>query len=73
MLNVGEANRQNRSQERTRIRKRPVSFGNPALGTYYGNVYTLQRERHGAERPLIEGAADVRRLVAMVGTAGAST
>jgi hypothetical protein len=58
--------RQNRSQKRTRIRKRPVSFGNPALGTYPGNVYTFQRERHDAKRPLFEGAADVRRLVAMV-------
>jgi BRCA1-associated protein len=24
------------------IRKRPVSFGNPALGTYHGNIYTLE-------------------------------
>lgn len=27
-----------------RIRKRPVSFGNPALGTYHGCVYTLENE-----------------------------
>jgi BRCA1-associated protein len=29
--------------ERVRIRPRPVSFGNPALGTYKGYVYTEQR------------------------------
>jgi BRCA1-associated protein len=30
----------------SRIRKRPVSFGNPALGTYQGFVYTLHDETH---------------------------
>lgn len=51
-----------------RIRKRPVSFGNPALGTYNGAVYTWEGSLTNDEkRPLIEGAWSVDRLVAMVG------
>jgi BRCA1-associated protein len=53
-----------------RIRQRPVSFGNPALGTYHGFVYTLQEtataSQSSSSRPLVEGAEEVRRLVAMV-------
>jgi BRCA1-associated protein len=55
---------QHQQQRSTRIRKRPVSFGNPALGTYKGNVYTLDELM--APKPLVEGAEAVERMVAMV-------
>lgn len=79
------------------IRQRPVSFGNPALSTYHGFVYTLQAaaaaegnnnnggqpysvalgrchrqhdHHHHQQQPpmvvVVEGAQEVRRLVAMV-------
>jgi BRCA1-associated protein len=48
----------------SRIRKRPVSFGNPALGTYHGTVYTSEGE--DLQHPLVEEAMEVHRLVAMV-------
>jgi BRCA1-associated protein len=52
------------------IRKRPVTFGNPALGTYHGCLYTLdvigKDFSHGSQRPIIEGAESVERVVAMV-------
>jgi BRCA1-associated protein len=50
----------------SRIRKRPVSFGNPALGTYHGTVYTTEGGNLQHDRPLVEGAVEVERLVAMV-------
>lgn len=56
----------------SRIRKRPVSFGNPALGTYKGFVYTLEggddsdHDQNKNIRPLVEGAEAVERMVAMV-------
>ena len=65
----------------SRIRKRSVSFGNPALGTYHGFVYTEDHNsapsssllrssppsRPGDHpRPLIEGAMEVQRLVALL-------
>lgn len=64
-----------------RVRKRPVSFGNPALGTYKGCVYTLEESSggpaatletptHGGlntmKKPLVEGAESVDRMVAMI-------
>jgi BRCA1-associated protein len=56
-----------------RIRKRPVSFGNPALACYHGYVYTLEHQQQQQigpgdlrKRPLMEGAADATRMVAMV-------
>ena len=58
-----------------RIRKRPVSFGNPALGTYHGTVFTWDEGdfRSGSagtsslhKKPLVEGAESVERMVAMV-------
>lgn len=69
------------SSHRHFSRKRPVSFGNPALGTYKGNVYTvssgrkvqsspssssLQQASAGANRPLVENAESVERMVAMI-------
>ncbi|CAB9503908.1 RING finger protein ETP1 [Seminavis robusta] len=51
------------------IRKRSLTFGNPALGTYHGCVYTLDevgQDLLGASRPIIEGAESVERVVAMV-------
>lgn len=33
-------------QKRSRIRRRPVTFGNPALGTYEGVVFTLEDLRN---------------------------
>ena len=52
------------------IRKRPVSFGNPALGTYHGCLYTLDvigdDYSSCCNVPLIEGAEHVERVVAMV-------
>lgn len=51
------------------VRKRPVSFGNPALGTYHGCLYTLDvagEDYCPTNRPLIEGAESVERIVAMV-------
>ena len=48
----------------SRLAKRPVSFGNPALGTYYGFVYTV--DHPPLSMPLVEGAVAVRRWVAMV-------
>lgn len=56
----------------SRIRKRPVSFGNPALGVYHGIVYTTSRcnsESSSTDHsPLVEGALDTSQnhLVAMV-------
>jgi BRCA1-associated protein len=56
-----------RQPSRSRIRKRPVSFGNPALGTYHGTVYTAEGgSLNRNDRPLVEGAVEVMRLVAMV-------
>lgn len=60
-----------KSRVANRIRKRPVSFGNPALGTYHGFVYTEERLNSSPppldhQRPLIEGAMEVRRLVAVL-------
>lgn len=55
----------------SRIRKRPVSFGNPALGTYEGYVYTRQTDddastiENGAST-LPESAQPVQRMVAMI-------
>ena len=49
----------------SRIRKRPVSFGNPALGTYKGNVFTLE-DNNLSNMPLVEGAETVEQMVAMV-------
>lgn len=51
------------------IRKRPISFGNPALGTYHGKVYTLEdfsTPPSSSNRPLVEGAETVERMAAMV-------
>lgn len=51
------------------IRKRPVSFGNPALGTYHGCLYTLDiigEDYSPIHAPLVEGAETVERVVAMV-------
>jgi BRCA1-associated protein len=53
---------------------RPVSFGNPALGTYNGIVYTVPHTSDGdgntprrvVTTPLVEGAESVDRMVAMV-------
>eukprot|EP00934_Nitzschia_sp_Nitz4_P004075 Nitzschia sp. Nitz4//scaffold202_size38995//34114//35856//NITZ4_007637-RA/size38995-processed-gene-0.50-mRNA-1//-1//CDS//3329541399//4065//frame0 len=54
----------------SRIRKRPVCFGNPALGTYNGCVYTLENDgdwrRNDLPRPLVEGVDATERMVAMV-------
>ena len=53
--------------------KRPVSFGNPALGVYHGFVYTYNNNSNNSNRsavstsrPVLEGAAETHRLVAMV-------
>ena len=61
------------SPERPRkslIRKRPVSFGNPALGTYHGCLYTLDvlgEDLVSSTSPIIiEGVESVERIVAMV-------
>lgn len=57
------------SSPRDRIRKRPVSFGNPSLGTYHGYVYTTNERRRTmpeATATVIEGALATERLVAMV-------
>ena len=51
------------------IRKRPISFGNPALGTYNGRVYTLEDCKSppsSNSKPLVEGAQAVERMAAMV-------
>jgi len=51
------------------IRKRPVSFGNPALGTYHGCLYTLDvagEDYSPINTPIVEGAESVERVVAMV-------
>ena len=61
----------------SRFRKRPVSFGNPSLGTYQGIVYTTTtdtdnvhtyspQQQQQQQVPIIEGASPVERLVAMV-------
>lgn len=52
------------SRPKPRLRKRPVSFGNPSLGTYHGIVYTV--EERVDPPPLVEGALPVEHLVAMV-------
>ena len=59
-------------QPHYRILRRPVSFGNPALGTYLGNVYTIEftnpEQQHGLlfPFPVVEQALSVDRTVAMV-------
>eukprot|EP00980_Cylindrotheca_fusiformis_P006251 scaffold1338_cov121-Cylindrotheca_fusiformis.AAC.1 len=52
----------------SRIRKRPVLFGNPALGTYEGDVMTLEPSTVAdSVSPLNEeGAEVVESMVAMV-------
>jgi BRCA1-associated protein len=50
----------------SRVRKRPVSFGNPALGTYKGNVYTIDSNRLPQPPQIIEDAEPVENMVAMV-------
>lgn len=54
-----------RPSPKSHVRKRPVSFGNPALGTYHGNVYFLEGPPVDG-MPLIEGAVEARCLAAMV-------
>ena len=60
------------SSSSARVRRRPVSFGNPALGRYHGFVYTTTEAAAAAapngtsHRPLIEGAVEARRLVAVM-------
>jgi BRCA1-associated protein len=54
-----------RSKEQRVIRRRPVSFGNPSTATYHGDVYTIS-ERGVSQLPLVEGAMEVQKLVAMV-------
>jgi BRCA1-associated protein len=52
-----------------RIRQRSVSFGNPALGTYHGAVYTWEDNGDSSSRdsrPVVEGAIDIRCTAAMV-------
>ena len=51
------------SSSRGRIRPRPVSFGNPALGTYGGCVYTLEGNESLPTIP--ETATSVEKVVAM--------
>ncbi len=47
------------------IRKRPISFGNPALGTYKGFVYTLEDD-NDRQKYTVPDAQAVERMVAMV-------
>ncbi|EEC48058.1 predicted protein [Phaeodactylum tricornutum CCAP 1055/1] len=50
-----------------RIRKRPISFGNPALGTYHGDVYTVEGDHDNIGTQLLaEGVVTANNLVAMV-------
>jgi BRCA1-associated protein len=55
-------------RKKSLIRKRPVTFGNPALGTYHGCVYTLDAigDDDYASRPMGDRAESVERIVAMV-------
>mmetsp|Transcript_62678 Transcript_62678/g.152579 ORF Transcript_62678/g.152579 Transcript_62678/m.152579 type:complete len:1219 (+) Transcript_62678:11-3667(+) len=47
--------------------KRKVSFGNPALGTYGGYVYTLPQSSSTQKRPpLVEGAEAVDQMCAFI-------
>lgn len=63
------------------LRTRPVSFGNPALGTYRGNVYTIPNgivppassrslsstpSPARSQPPLVEDAESVERMVAII-------
>jgi BRCA1-associated protein len=49
-----------------RVRKRPISFGNPVLGTYKGNVYTIDGNRLPQPPQIIEDAEPAENMVAMV-------
>jgi BRCA1-associated protein len=58
-----------------RVTRKRVSFGNPALGTYKGTVYTTATLEYGdtprdvscrSITPLIEGVEAVNKMVAMV-------
>jgi BRCA1-associated protein len=87
-MSSSTTNHRNSSQQHSRpsrsasstgkIGKVSISFGNPALGTYHGNVYTInddERDEASAsssgpqsatDRPIVEGAESVQRIVAMV-------
>lgn len=57
------------SRRNSLVRQRPVSFGNPALGTYQGFVYTLEGYTGSpttTSRPVVEDGIETRCLVAMV-------
>jgi BRCA1-associated protein len=52
-----------------RIRKRPVSFGNPALGTYHGTVFTAedcQDDYISINKPIIPDTIPTQHMVCMV-------
>jgi BRCA1-associated protein len=52
-----------------RIRKRPVSFGNPALGTYHGTVFTVedcQDDYISINKPIIPDTIPTQHMVCMV-------
>ena len=53
-----------------RIRKRPVSFGNPALGTYHGTVFTVEDYCHddyiSINNPIIPDTIPTHHMVCMV-------
>jgi len=48
-----------------RVRPRPVSFGNPALGTYGGCVYTMEEDESCPLPTLPAGATSIHKVVAM--------
>jgi BRCA1-associated protein len=54
----------------SRIRQRPVLFGNPALGTYKGDVFTLESctdaEQHTTIAEIPDSSDEVDRMVAMI-------
>ena len=51
--------------KRGRVRPRPVSFGNPALGTYEGCVYTLEEDESCPLPSLPAKATPIDKVVAM--------
>lgn len=54
------------SSSKGRVRPRPVSFGNPALGTYGGVVFTVEHDESDALISLPAGAKTIEKVVAMI-------
>lgn len=54
-LHMSSSDEQQQLRRKFRLRRWPVTFGNPALGTYAGSIVTLHPRRSGALDALADG------------------